>query len=146
WGKPGKGPGEFDLVHGIVIDAQNRIYIADRTNSRIQIFDLNGKFLDQWTSIRSPFYIYLSRDNYLWVSDGMTNKFLKFDLNGKFLYSWGTFGVFPGGMWGPHQFSVDSDGNLYIAETFGGRVQKLRPRKGADPAKLITPPRPVSSN
>jgi len=146
WGKPGKGPGEFDLVHGIAIDRQNRIYIADRTNSRIQIFDLNGKFLDQWTNIRSPFYIYASHDNYLWVSDGMTNRFLKYDLNGKLLYSWGTFGAFPGGMWGPHQFSVDSEGNLYIAETFGGRVQKFRPKKGADPAKLIQPRLVLSSN
>ncbi len=137
WGKPGKGPGEFDLVHAIVIDAQNRIYVADRTNSRIQVFDLNGKFLSQWTNIRSPFYLYLSKDNYLWVADGMTNKFLKYDLNGKLLYSWGTFGAFPGGLWGPHQFSVDPEGNLYVAETFGGRVQKFKPKKGADPARLI---------
>jgi hypothetical protein len=57
--------------------------------------------------------MYLSRDNFLWVADGMTNKFLKYDLNGKLLYSWGTFGAFPGGMWGPHQFSRDSQGSVY---------------------------------
>jgi DNA-binding beta-propeller fold protein YncE len=137
WGTPGTGPGQFNLVHGIVIDRQNRIYVSDRNNSRIQIFDLNGKYLDEWQNIRSPFYLYLSRDNFLWVADGVTNKFVKYDLTGKMLYSWGTFGAFPGGLWGPHQFSVDSDGNLYVAETFNGRVQKFRPKPGADPSKLI---------
>jgi peptidylamidoglycolate lyase len=146
WGKPGAGPGEFNLVHAITIDSQNRIYVADRTNSRVQIFDLNGKYLSEWKNIRSPFYLYLSGDNHLWVADGMTNKFLKYDLNGNLLYSWGTFGAFPGGLWGPHQFTVDSQGNLYIAETFGGRVQKFRPKPGADPSRLITLRPPAFSN
>ncbi len=81
----------------------------------------------------------MSADQYLWVADGVSNKFLKYDLNGKLLYSWGTYGTFPGAFWGVHQFSVDSDGNLYAAETFGGRTQKYRPARGADRAKLITP-------
>ena len=138
WGKPGKGPGEFNLVHSIAIDAKGRIYIADRSNSRIQVFDPNGKYLDEWDDIRSPYHIYMSRDQYLWVSDGVSQKFLKYDLTGKLLYSWGTFGPFPGGLWGVHQFSIDNEGNLYTAEVFNGRVQKFRPKPGADPAKLIT--------
>jgi peptidylamidoglycolate lyase len=76
----------------------------------------------------------------LWVSDGVNNKFLKYDLNGKLLYSWGTYGSFPGQFWGVHQFSVDSAGNVYAAETFGGRTQKFHPKKGADPASLIGQP------
>jgi hypothetical protein len=66
----------------------------------------------------------------------VSNKFLKYDLNGKLLYSWGTYGTFPGAFWGVHQFSVDSAGNLYAAETFGGRTQKYRPSRGADPASI----------
>ena len=62
------------------------------------------------------------------------------DLNGKMLTSWGTQGTFPGGIWNPHQFSVDSEGNLYIAEATGGRTQKFRPRPGADRSRLIGPP------
>jgi hypothetical protein len=62
---------------------------------------------------------------------------LEHDLNGKLLYSWGTYGSFPGQFWGVHQFAVDSAGNVYAAETFGGRTQKFRPKKGADPATLI---------
>jgi hypothetical protein len=79
----------------------------------------------------------------LWVADGVTNKFLKYDLNGKLLYSWGTYGTFPGAFWGVHQFSVDSEGNLYAAETFGGRTQKFRPKQGAEQVKLIGTPLPL---
>ena len=87
----------------------------------------------------SPYFLRLSQDQHIWVSDGVTQKLLKYDLNDKFLYSWGTFGIFPGALWGPHQFSVDSDGNLYIAEVFNGRAQKLRPKRNADPENLVKP-------
>ena len=137
WGKPGTGPGEFNLVHGIVIDSNSRIYVSDRSNSRIQVFDENGKYLDEWPNIRSPYFLRLSQDQHIWVSDGVTQKLLKYDLNGNLLYSWGTFGIFPGTLWGPHQFSVDSDGNLYIAEVFNGRAQKFRPKRNADPETLV---------
>src|SRR5712692_6877304 len=140
WGTKGKGPGELDLPHSIAIDAKRRLYVADRSNSRIQIFDENGKYLDEWRNVRSPYDIMMTADQHLWVADGVSNKFLKYDLNGKLLYSWGTYGSFPGAFWGVQQFSVDSDGNLYGAETFGGRTQKFRPRKGVDPARLIGQP------
>ena len=117
WGTKGKGPGQFDLPHSIDIDAQRRVYVADRSNSRSQIFDENGKYLSEWDNIRQPYHIMITADQYLWVADGVTNKFLKYDLNGKLLYAWGTYGSFPGAFWGVHQFSVDSAGNLYAAET-----------------------------
>ena len=143
WGTPGTGPGQFNLPHAIDIDKNRRIYVSDRSNSRIQVFDENGKHLDTWPNIRSAYVFWVSNDQHLWVADGVTNKFLKYDLNGKLLYSWGTYGTFPGAFWGVHQFSVDSDGNLYAAETFGGRTQKYRPKPGADRAKLIGPPIPL---
>ena len=137
WGKPGKGPSEFNTVHGIAIDNQRRVYVCDRANSRVQIFDENGKYLDEWDNIRYPYYIYMSKDQHLWVGDGYTNKILKYDLNGKMLFSWGTFGQFPGGIWGPHQFSVDEENNFYIADVHIGRIQKFRPKPGANPAELV---------
>jgi DNA-binding beta-propeller fold protein YncE len=147
WGKPGTGPGEFNLVHSVSIDRQRKLYVADRTNSRIQIFDENGKYLDEWRNIRMPFHVEVSSDQNLWVSDGATMKFLKYDLKGKLLNSWGTFGQFPGGLWGIHQFSVDQEGNLYAADVYNGRVQKFRPKRGADPSRLIAPaPRLASTN
>jgi sugar lactone lactonase YvrE len=137
WGTPGTGPSQFNTVHGIAIDNQGRIYVCDRANSRIQVFDGNGKYIEEWKNIRYPYYIYMSKDQHLWIGDGYTNKILKYDLNGKLLSSWGTFGYFPGGIWGPHQFSVDSENNLYIADVHNGRVQKFRPKPGVNPQLLV---------
>jgi hypothetical protein len=145
WGEKGTPPNEtrpnyMNTVHSIAIDKERRVYVADRANSRIQIFDENGKFLDLWPKIRRPYYILMAADQHLWVSDGITQKFTKFDLKGKLLSSWGTFGAFPGGFWGVHQFHVDSDGNLYTADVHVGRAQKFRPRAGVDPSLLVGQP------
>jgi peptidylamidoglycolate lyase len=142
WGEKGtppheKRPGYMNTVHAIAIDKNRRVYVADRANSRIQIFDENGKFLDVWPNVRRPYSVLLSEDQHFWVADGITQKFTKFTPDGKLLYSWGTFGAFPGGFWGVHQFSVDSEGSLYTADVHVGRPQKFRPRKGVDPANLI---------
>jgi DNA-binding beta-propeller fold protein YncE len=147
WGEPGRKPGEFAAPHGIAIDARGRLYIVDRANSRVQVFDANGKFLDQWPNIPKPCGLGISQDQQsVWVADCYTQKILKYDLNGKLLYSWGSFGAFPGGFWCIHQIATDSDGNLYTADVYSGRPQKFRPKKGADPSKLIgnffTAPRP----
>lgn len=58
-------------------------------------------------------------------------------LPGKYLYGWGAPGGQPGQFNGPHSLTVDQEGNLYTAEVFGGRVQKFRPKQGADPAKVM---------
>ncbi len=142
WGQKGNEPtetrpGYMNTVHAIAIDKNRRIYISDRANSRIQVFDENGKFLDAWPNIRRPYSVLLSEDQHLWVADGITQKFTKFDLNGKLLFSWGTFGAIPGGFWGVHQFHTDSEGNLYTADVHVGRPQKFRPKKGANPAHLV---------
>lgn len=139
WGKPGKGPGEFNTLHSIAADAQGRVYVADRTNRRVQVFDPNGKFLDQWTNIPFPNHIAISKKQHLWIADGYVNKLLEFDLNGKLLSSFGTFGNAPGYFWGTHYFHTDEEGNLYTADVFGGHVQKFRPRKNANQNELIGP-------
>jgi peptidylamidoglycolate lyase len=142
WGQKGNQPNEtrpgyMNTVHAISIDKNRRVYISDRANSRVQVFDENGKFLDAWPNIRRPYSFLLTEDQHLWIADGITQKFTKFDLNGRLLYSWGTFGSFPGGFWGVHQFSTDREGNLYTADVHVGRPQKFTPKKGANPAHLI---------
>ncbi len=140
WGTPGTGNGQFNTVHAIDIDRNRRVYVADRGNMRIQVFDENGKYLDQWGNLRQAQHVIVTADGNLGVIGGNNNKVVKYDLNGKMLTSWGTQGTFPGGIWNPHQFSVDSEGNLYIAEATGGRTQKFRLRPGADRSRLIGPP------
>jgi hypothetical protein len=149
WGEKGSNgsdtrPAFFNNVHGIAIDPKtNRIFVNDRGNHRVQVFDQNGKFLDQWKFGDAPSDVHLFHimsDGYLWAADRGTNKMLKYDLNGNFMYSWGTWGDFPGGMWGVHGFSSDSDGNFYVAEVDNGGVQKYRPRRGANPAMMVGKP------
>jgi NHL repeat len=134
-------PNYFYNVHGIQADAvSHRVFVSDRENHRIQIFDENGKFLDIWPlgDYASIYHLLLTEDRNLWMSDGHgTFKMLKYDLDGKMLYSWGTFGPYPGELWGVHEFSTDQLGNLFTAEVFNGRAQMFRPKAGADPARLV---------
>jgi DNA-binding beta-propeller fold protein YncE len=131
-------------VHGIAVDPQTRrVYVNDRGNKRIQVFDENGKFLFEFSPGPDPsdiHLLYIGADRTLWAADRGTSKMLKYDLDGKFLYSWGIWGDFAGGFWGVHGFSVDQEGNFYTAEVDSGRVQKFRPRPGANPASLVSKP------
>jgi sugar lactone lactonase YvrE len=149
WGEKGnppneKRPGYFNNVHGIAVDPQTRqVFVNDRQNHRVQVFDENGKYLREWSFGVAPsdiHLIYIGADRMLWAFDRGTSKMLKYDLNGHFLYSWGTWGDFPGGFWGVHGISVDQEGNLYVAEVDSGRAQKFRPRPGANPALLVGKP------
>jgi hypothetical protein len=144
WGEAPKdpqnpGPNEWNTVHSIQISNDRRLFVVDRGHRRIQVFDENGKFLDMWnTGIRSQPYAHLiTTDQFLWQSDGGTNRIVKYDLKGNYLYGWGGPGGQPGQFNGPHSITVDQEGNLYLAEVFNGRVQKFRPKKGADPAKVV---------
>ena len=125
WGTPGTGPGQFNTVHSIDIDRNRRLYVSDRGNMRIQIFDENGKYLDQFGGLRQPQHVMVTADGHLGIVGGNNNKVTKFDLKGKLITSWGTQGTFPGGLWNMHQFSVDSDGNLYIADASDNIIRKV---------------------
>jgi DNA-binding beta-propeller fold protein YncE len=152
WGMKGtqpneRRPGYFNSVHGIAVNPKTRrVYVNDRNNGRLQVFDENGKFLDQWDfGPRPPMNIhsiYMGNDGILWAADQGSNKLLAYDPEGHFLYSWGTFGTCQGCQWGVHGFATDKDGNLYTAEVRTGRVQKYTPRKGANPAFLVGKPWP----
>ena len=129
-------------VHGIAVDPQTRrVYVNDRGNKRIQVFDENGKYLFEFSMGADPsdiHLLYIGADRTLWAADRGTSKMLKYDLDGKFLYSWGIWGDFAGGFWGVHGFSVDQEGNFYTAEVDSGRVQKFRPKPGGNPAQLVS--------
>jgi hypothetical protein len=149
WGQKGTPPndtrpGYFNNVHGISVDPQTRrVFVNDRANHRAQVFDENGKFLSEWKFGDPPSDIHMFHimsDGSLWAADRGTNKILKYDVDGNFMYSWGMWGPHPGGMWGVHGMSTDTDGNFYVAEVDNGGVQKYRPRPGANPAFLVGKP------
>ena len=139
FGTKGTAPGQVSGVHGIAVDADGRIFVADRSNRRVQIFDQSGKSLDIWPNLRQANDIVLGADGTVWVVDGTNARLVQFDKTGKRLYFWGTYGMQPGQFWEPHQISIDSEGTLYIADSFGGRTQKYVPTPGADRSRVIRP-------
>jgi DNA-binding beta-propeller fold protein YncE len=72
WGKKGNGPGEFNLPHSVAVDKQGRVYIADRENFRVQVFDSDGKFLEQWKDVGSPWGLDLQPDETMFIAMATT--------------------------------------------------------------------------
>ena len=73
WGKHGSGPGEFSAPHSIAMDSRGRLYVADRSNSRIQIFDQNGKFIAEWKQFGRPSGLYIDKNDMIYVADSQSN-------------------------------------------------------------------------
>ncbi|MFN7983474.1 MAG: 6-bladed beta-propeller [Vicinamibacterales bacterium] len=147
FGSHGSGDGQFNAVHGVDVDKNGHIYVVDRLNKRVQVFDANGKHLMNWPNIRFPNHVQVAEPvsgdrstnggQVVWVADNQTTDVMKFDTNGRQLFSWHASGPVPGGFGELHQFSVDSKGNVYTGDNILGRPQKLAPKAGADPAHLI---------
>jgi streptogramin lyase len=68
WGKKGTGPSEFDTPHSLAMDSAGRLFVADRSNRRIQIFDQDGNYLTEWKQFGRPSGLYI-RDDILYVAD-----------------------------------------------------------------------------
>jgi DNA-binding beta-propeller fold protein YncE len=73
WGKHGSGPGEFNTPHSIALDSTGRVFVADRINSRIQIFDPNGKLLAEWKQFGRPSSVYIGKDDIIYVADSQSS-------------------------------------------------------------------------
>ena len=128
WGKKGDGEGEFNLPHSIAVDGQGRVYVGDRENYRLQVFDADGKFLEQWRHVGSPWGLDIQADGTLFLADGHNDRILKLTLDGKVLGAYGTNGRMPGELNFVHHLGLDSKGNIFASEIKNQRVQKLRAR------------------
>jgi DNA-binding beta-propeller fold protein YncE len=124
WGMKGGGPGQFDLPHTIAIDG-DLVYVGDRENARIQIFDTSGRYLREW-KLGHPFGLVVTADHFIYMCDAIAGRLLKIDRDGKVV------GVFRGPERGqgphfdPHEMAVDKDQSIFTAEVLGWRAQKFR--------------------
>ena len=111
WGRRGKGPGEFELPHNLVIDRAGRVYVTDRDNERIEVFDADGKFLTEWKGTGRVSGLAITKDDRIWTGEVLR------DLDGTILEK---LPANPGG----HGVAVTDRGDVYIAQ-LSGVVQKF---------------------
>ena len=134
WGVPGDGPGQFNLVHSIWAHTDGRLYVCDRENSRVQIFEPDGTFVGAWTDVVRPQDLCIDRDGVAYVTElgeraGLTSfmprplgqdrlaRISLLDLDGRVLARWGTEDpCAPGSFFSPHGIAVDSRGDVYVGE------------------------------
>jgi DNA-binding beta-propeller fold protein YncE len=133
WGEPGAGPGQFNLPHNICCDADGWVYVADRENHRIQVFDGNGKFETQWHDLHRPSAMFMPPGKCPICYVGEIGPYLKFNRGApnlgprvSILSNKGELlsrisvepsaGQGPGQFLSPHGLAVDSRGDFYVAE------------------------------
>jgi DNA-binding beta-propeller fold protein YncE len=143
WGEPGTDPGQFNIPHNICCDPEGWLYIADRENHRVQVFDGDGKWETQWNNLHRPNGMCLARGHspLCYIGEGGPSGEINKDwpnigprvsihtLKGKVLARLGKphAGILPGQFTSPHGIAVDSQGSIYVGELTGrswGRFSK----------------------
>ena len=143
WGEPGDGPGQFRIPHAVCLDNAGSVYIADRENSRIQIFTPDGQYMSEWGGVHRPDHIVQGPDGNMFVTELGFHQGLGADApspnalshpagvkiltpTGQWLGGWGMSSDTPGDIIAGHAVAMDSKGDLYVGETLdGARVQKF---------------------
>ncbi len=127
----GTGVGEWTLPHKLAVDAQENLYIIDRENKRLQVFDKNLNYQREIKNEWNPWDVHISRkgtEGVGFIADHLLERVHKFSLNdGKILATWGSQGLGPNQFDWVHGIVVDSKGAVYAADTYGQRIQKFVP-------------------
>ena len=141
WGTEGTGDGQFDNLDSIAVDSKNNVYVTDDNNDRVQKFDNEGNFITKWGTegtgdgqFDALSGIAVDSENNVYVTDYEGGEFVygpariqKFDNEGNFITKWGTEGTGDGEFRDPNGITIDSGGNVYVADSGNDRIQKFSP-------------------
>jgi streptogramin lyase len=150
WGKMGTSAGEFSLPHSIALDSAGRLYVADRNNARVQVFDQNGTYLDQWRNLCVPWHVWITSRDEVFVCGSSPDRWkMRLPVPGtmvgipprdQLVLQLTTSGrvqaihFFPMGVEGQekpgelnwvHALALDNEGSLYLGDIKGKRAQKF---------------------
>ncbi len=124
WGGKGKEPGKFEVAHGIAIDAKGLLWVVDRENQRIQIFDADGKYIRELKYAGVPCGVAIG-DQYIYMVNGFAGQVLRLDLEGKVLAATGKAGKGVGEFGEAHFMAVSPKGEIYVADSVNAAIQKF---------------------
>jgi len=144
WGAPGTDPGEFNIVHTVCTDQDGLVYITDRENHRLQIFDPNGKYITQWNNLHRPCGLFIRYEPKQVIYIGelapqqAVNKEIPnlgprvsiYEKDGERIVRLGDIraGEAPNQFISPHSLAVDSRGDIYVGEvSYSAMGKKLSP-------------------
>ena len=112
------------MPYSIAIDARGLLYVADRVNKRIQVFDADGGFVREWPLFGTPAGLYIGAEPYVYLANGHYGQLIKLDMNGTIVGMTGKVGKAAGEFGEAHYLAVTAQGDIYVADTLNWRVQK----------------------
>jgi sugar lactone lactonase YvrE len=124
WGGKGKEAGKFDVAHGAAIDAKGLLWVMDRENQRIQVFNQDGTFVREMTFKGLPCSVAFGRDD-VYMVNGFAGQVVRFDLAGKVLGAVGKPGTALGEFGEAHFIAISPKGDLYVADSVNGALVKF---------------------
>ena len=154
WGQMGTGPRDFSLPHAIALDSRGRLYVADRNNVRVQVYSQAGELLDSWSNVLVPWGFWMTADDDVWVCGSSPMPWrddpaypgaplgcppkdqvlMRFNTGGRLLQQWTIpkaedGAETPGTLNWVHCLAIDSQGDVYVGDIIGKRVQKFVRRR-----------------
>lgn len=128
WGGKGAGPGQFAVAHGAAIDGEGRLWVMDRENQRIQVFEQDGRFVRDMRYAGLPCSVDIGAE-YAYMVNGFAGQVLRLDLRGNVLAAMGRPGKGPGEFGEAHFIAVSPAEDLYVADSVNGALVRFVRRR-----------------
>lgn len=127
WGGKGSEPGKFDQPHSILVTPQNQLLVGDRENRRVQVFDLDGKYITEWKFKGLPCGLLVGPDKQIYLATGFSGQILRLNADGKAVAMMGQPGPGPalGDFGEAHYMAIAPNSDIYVADTINAKLHRF---------------------